>query len=401
MMSDMPGQVLTYRYRLCPSKVQHAKLQAAVDHTRDLMNAALDERIGAYRKRGKSLTFYDQCKGLTELRSSDSFTTYSVVMQRWALKKIDHAFKAFFRRVKAGQTPGFPRFKGRDRIRAFGFADKAGWRVRGQHLIMKGIGAIRLSVHRALPGPPLTCVVRRYGKRWFACLTVRVPNAEAHNGPSVGLDMGVKHLATLSTGETIPNRRSGDRCRAAVRRAQRALARCKRGSKRRAKVKARLARLREREANARATHLHQVTADLTRHFSTIVLEDLKLSNMTRSAKGTVEEPGTNVRQKAGLNRSLTDTALGRFKELLTYKAERAGGKVITVDPKHTSQTCSACGAVDATSRRTRDQFTCRSCGHIGCADHNAAINIARRGGVLVPGGDNVGRWAERRLGKLV
>ncbi len=397
----MSDQILTYRYRLCPSKAQHAKLQAAVDHTRELMNAALEERIGAYRKAGKSISMYDQFGGLTELRRCSEYAHYSVRLQRWPLQQIDQAFKAFFRRVKAGQTPGFPRFKGKDRVRAFGFVDDKGWRLRDGYLIMKGIGAIRLSTHRELPGSPLTCVVRRYGKRWFACLTVRVPNEDAHNGQSVGIDMGVKHLATLSTGETIPNRHSDDRGRAAVRRAQRALARCKRGSKSRAKVKARLARLREREAHARTTHLHQVTADLAKRFGTIVVEDLKLSNMTRSAKGTVQEPGKNVRQKAGLNRALIDTALGRFGELLTYKAERAGGKVVRVDPKHTSQTCSVCGAVDAANRRTRDQFTCSSCGHCGCADHNAAINIARRGGVLVPGDVNVGRWVERCLGNLV
>jgi len=389
--------ILTYRYRLNPTKAQHLALQDALDHSRALWNAALEERIDAFRKTGATRSYLDQCKGLTELRADSDFTVYGVKMQRWPLKKLDLAFRAFFARVRKGEKPGFPRFKGADRWRALGFTDRHSWRVRDGRLHMQGIGAISLQLHRPLPSEPRSCVVRRYGKRWFACLSVDVQSAERHAGPSVGIDMGVTHLATLSTGEHIANARHGDRHQKATRRAARALARCRRGSKRREKVKARLARMREREASARATHLHQVSAAITNRFGAVVVEGLNLKGMIRSAKGSVAAPGRNVRAKSGLNRSMSDAALGRLTEMLAYKAERAGGELIKVNPRHTSQTCAACGAIDRASRKA-ERFLCTGCGHQAHADTNAAINIARRGGVHVPVDLNVGLWPTRDRG---
>ena len=132
------------------------------------------------------------------------------------------------------------------------------------------------------------------------------------------------------------------------------------------------------EARRRSTHLHQVTANLTSRFSTIVIEDLRPKNMMRGGA-----------YKRGLNRSLADASFGRFRELLSYKVERTGGRLIVVDPRHTSQTCSVCGVVAAASRNSQSSFVCTACGHVANADHNAAINIAHRGGI-VPDGLNVG-----------
>ena len=379
-MTVGPSVMLTHRYRLNLSRADHARLSAALDHGRALFNAALEERIDCYRKTGRTLTAYDQMKGLTELRADPAFAGYAATMQRWPLKMLDLAFRAFFKRAKAGagRASGFPRFKGRDRWRAIGFTDTNGWQLNGDRLTIKGIGALRVRVHRTLPSQPKALVLRRYGRRWFACLAVEVPCAASHDGPAVGLDMGVTHLATLSTGEHIPNIRATSRAAKEVRRRQRALVRCKRGSRNRWKTKERLARAREREANARATHLHQVSADLTRRFGRIAVEALNVKNMIRSAKGTPDAPGANVRAKSGLNRSLADVAPGRLKELLAYKATRAGGQVIEVDPRNTSRTCAACGVIDAASRRA-ERFRCTGCGHEAHADTNAARNILALG----------------------
>lgn len=393
--------VITYRYRLLPTKAQHRSLGCALQHTADLMNAALQERIDAYRKAGIRRSYVDQQNGLTQLRRDLEYTNYSVTMQRWPLKQVDLAMRSFFRRLRAGQKPGFPRFKSADRVRAFGFYGVTGWRVQGRYLTMKGIGSVRFSQHRDLPSAPLSCVVRRHGARWYVCLSVEVAVAAKHQGPTVGLDMGIAHLATLSTGEHIENRREGGKRRAAIKRSHQALARCSRGSKRRQKVRAQLARATEREANARRTYLHQVSADLTRRFGCIVLEDLRVVNMMRSAKGTALNPGTNVKSKSGLNRELADASFGKFRELLTYKAERAGGKVVAVDPRHTSQTCAACGVINAAGRK-QQRFDCVSCGHSDHADVNAALNILARGtGVLVRDQHNVGDCSKRAGGSLV
>jgi putative transposase len=193
--------------------------------------------------------------------------------------------------------------------------------------------------------------------------------------------MGTTHLATLSTGEHLLNIRTSRRLAPKVAEAQRALARAKKGSKRRRHVKERLLRLKRHEANCRSTHLHQQSAALTRRFGTIVIEDLKIRNMMRSAKGTVEEPGTNVARKTGLNRSIGDAAWGRFAELLTYKAERAGGSVLRVNPRNTSNECSRCHTI--TPSRIGDLFSCPRCGLTMDRDYNAALVIEQRG-VVAP-----------------
>lgn len=225
-------------------------------------------------------------------------------------------------------------------------------------------------------------MVKREGRKWFALIGVRIESAERHpTGASVGLDMGTTHLATFSTGEHLVNVRTSRRLAPKVAEAQRALARAKRGSKRRKRVKERLLRLRRHEANCRATYLHQQSALITRLFATIVIEDLKIRNMMRSASGTVDAPGTNVAQKTGLNRSISDAAWGRFAELLTYKAERAGGRVIRVDSRNTSNECSRCHAI--TPSVIGELFRCRKCGLEMDRDHNAALVIEHRG-VVVP-----------------
>jgi len=146
-------------------------------------------------------------------------------------------------------------------------------------------------------------------------------------------------------------------------------------------VKERLGSLKRREANARATYLHQQSAWLTRRYGTIVVEDLRIKAMMRSARGSLDEPGRKVAQKSGLNRSLGDAAWGRFVNFLVYKAERAGGQVIRVNPKHTSNLCSACQR--KTPSRIGDEFRCAHCGHTMDRDHNAALNILTRG-VVIP-----------------
>ena len=381
--ANIPTQILTFKYRLLPSRGQHDKLRAALDHTRQLYNAALAERIDCYRKTGKSRSWQDQCKGLTELRADPAWAVYPVTLQRWPLKQIDLAFAAFFRRVKARDgKAGFPRFKGRDWFKAFGFSDRSGWAVRGARLRMKGIGSIRLHLHRPLPSAPIACKVKREGRNWYALLTVEVPCATEHRGPKIGIDVGITTLAALSTGELIANARCMRRAERELRRRQRALARCKRGSNRRRKVKSRLTATNAKIARKRNTHLHQVTASLAARFSVIAVEKLNIRGLAAGM----------------LARDVHDVAWGRFNQFLCYKAARAGSKVIKVDPRNTSQVCSGCGVIvpKALGVRIHD---CPHCGLVLDRDVNAARNVLRKAGNGLEG-HNVAGYGVRVLEKM-
>ena len=379
--------LLTYRYKLRPTRAQYAELDRVLELQRLLYNACLQERIEAWRKARLSITKLDQNKSLTQIRSFDeAYAAMPVSLSRWSIAKVDDAMGAFFSRVRKGQTPGFPRFRGMGRWSTFGFAEWKGIRLKGDRLLLKPFATgIKIHLHRALPSDDVrSCTFTRKGRHWFVCLVVDVPVAEAHESPgsAVGIDVGVEHLLTTSEGEHVENVRPRSRRERHLRLAQQALARCKRGSKRRRKVKERLATVQRRIQQARDTHLHQVSAALARRYETIAVEDLNLRNMTRSARGTVEEPGKNVTQKAGLNRSLLDAAPGKLIQMLTYKAGKAGGKVIRVDPRNTSQACSSCGTI---VRKALDERRHRcSCGLDLHRDHNAALNVLGR--AMPPGG---------------
>ena len=380
--TTIPTQILTYKARLLPSRGQHDKLRAALAHTRDLYNAALAERIDCYRKTGKSRSWQDQCKGLTELRADPAWAVYPVTLQRWPLKQVDLAFAAFFRRVKAkAGRAGFPRFRGREWFKTFGFSDRAGWAVEGARLRMKGIGRVKIHLYRPLPSEPVSCKVKREGRHWYALLTVEVPCAAAHPGPAVGIDMGISTLAALSTGEMIANARPSQKAKREMRRRQRQISRCHRGSKRRRKVKERLAALHGKIARTRDTWLHQVSAALTARFGTIAIEKL------------------NIKGLAGgmLAREVHDASWGILIGMLRYKAARAGARLIEVDPRYTSQTCPDCGII--VKKELSERMHSCQCGCVLDRDVAAARIILHRAGIG-PGPHNVGQWPVRAAGKM-
>jgi putative transposase len=402
--------ILTYRFKLAPTKAQYASLERLCEMQRHLYNAALQERSDAWRKNGVSVTKLDQFKSLTQIRSFDeTYAAVPVTMSRWSISRVDDAFKGFFSRVKRGDKPGFPRFKGRSRWRSFGFAEWSGIRLKDGKLLFSGlVGGLKARLHRPIPGGASikSCTFSKMGRHWFIAMQVDVPVVESHVNPDsvVGIDVGVEHLATTSDGIHFANHRPRSRREKAIRIAQRALARCRRGSKRRAKVRERLARIQRRIANARSTCLHQVSEKLARTYAFIAVEKLNVKNMTGSARGTADDPGTNVHQKAGLNRALLDAAPAMLISYTSYKAERAGGMLVKENAAHTSQDCSGCDerVPKALSERTH---RCK-CGLVLDRDHNAAINILQRalkahGRARPPGDANVGHQPVRRLGNMV
>lgn len=334
-------------------------------------------------------------------------------MGRWTLKRVEDAFTGFFGRVKRGLKPGFPRFKPASRWSSFGLLEATGLRHEGDRIRLKGFGRpIRLNHDRPLPSDAkiLGVTFTRKGRHWFVCITVKTSEVVATTPPAgdaVGGDLGVEALLTLSTGERIPNVRPSSRREREIRVSRRALARCRKGSNRRRKIKARLARQLQAVANTRDQYLHRVSARLTREHSLVMLEDLRIRNMTRSAAGTVDEPGANVRQKRGLNRSILDAGWGKLVQFVRYKATRAGGELICVDARGTSQECRQCGAVVPKPLSLRrhvcpcglnEHRDVNSAGVI--RDRGLAVKAASEGGQPL-GGANVGRRAVRRPGTLL
>ena len=356
--------VLTYKYRLLPTKRQHAALADILESQRLLYNGALQHRIGAHRRIGKTPTLFDQFAELTELRRDPSYREVPVTLQRWTLKRIDDAYAGFFRRLKSDGKAGFPRFRGKGRWRSFGFREFSGVRLDGNRFRFKGLpGSLRIHLHRPLPAcRPLSCTFTRDHKGWNVSLQYRVAvQALPTTAKQVGIDMGLTTLAMLSTGKAIPNPRVAKRAERELRRRQRALARCKRGSNRRRKVRDRVARLHAQVANARRTYLHQVSARLIREHDLIAVEKLNVKGL---AAGML----------AG---SVHDAAWSTLRNYLAYKAVWAGREFFEVNCRNTSQTCPECGQVKAKSLAER-VHRC-DCGCVLDRDHAAALVILQRG----------------------
>jgi putative transposase len=363
---SIPVVIRTYKYRLLPSRKQHLALTTILSSQRDLYNAALESRIDLYRKTGKSASYFSQCKELAQLRSEPDFATLPSNLQRATLKRLDVAYQAFFRRVKRGEKPGFPRFKGIGWWNSFGFTEFRGITLQSNRIRFKGIpGRLRIHIHRTMPeGKILCCQFRRDAKGWHVCFQVRIDALPlAITGKAAGIDMGLSSLVVLSSGEAIPNVRASRRHERDLRRRQRALSRCRKGSNGRRKAREAVARLHMSIRNTRHTYLHQVSARLVRENDVIKIEKLNVKGMAAGI----------------LAKSVNDAAWSTLKQMLAYKAEYAGRQLIEIDPRNTTQACSGCGVIvpKTLSDRWHD---CPECGLSLDRDHNAALNILGRSG---------------------
>lgn len=408
--------ILAYRQKLRPTSAQHRLLAERLERQRELYNAALHERRDAWRLSRKAVTRVDQQKSLTIIRAEDpdGHGADPANMGRWTLKRVEDAFTGFFSRVRQGRKAGFPRFRSAARWRSFGLLEAAGVRLDVGRLYIKGMDrGVRLNHDRPLPQDArlLGVVFTRRERYWFVSFLVETNEvvAASHATPrdAVGIDLGVEALATLSTGDRMTNVRPASRREREIRRSRRALARCRKGSNRRRKIRARLGRQIVWIANTRQNHLHQVSAALTRAHGFIAMERLSVMNMTRSATGSLEKPGTNLAQKRGLNRAILDAGWGELARMIRYKAERAGCELVLVEARGTSAACSGCGASVPKSLSER-RHRC-GCGLDLHRDVNAARVILARGlavraaseGGLPLGDANVGRRAARRPGTLL
>lgn len=357
--------------RLLLRKRTYDELATVLDHLRKLYNAALEQRILAYRRQGKSLSLYDQCKDLTALRADSDYGIYNVEMTRLTvLRRLDLAFHAFFRRLKTGQKPGFPRFKGRDRFDTLVFGP-TGWSLKGKRLKLHGIGTFSVvgSLYRS--GKPKGLRIKRVADRWEVQILMGIGEAPAIKVPtnSVGIDVGIRTFATLSNGEQVEHPKFIKQAAEALRETQQRISSKRRGSRRRQRAKLILSKLHRRVANRRQDFLHQTTRRLINSYDGFAVEQLDIQEMVQS---TPEE--MTPKQARGLRRGVMDSAWSTFMFQLGYKAEEAGIPIVRVDPRGTSQRCSGCGSVVRKTLRDR-QHACPACGLVLDRDLNAAVNI--------------------------
>ena len=384
---------LTFRFPARLSRAGHARLETVLGLLTDLYNAALEHRIGAYARRRESVSFFDQCKQITALRREDpEISAVDVRVLRSPLNRLNKAYGAFSRRVTRGEKPGFPRYRSKRRYRGFEIDDRPGsaLKVQGRRgrVRLKGLPPIGFKIRRELPDLDRLKTVRvvRTARRIEVQLVFEVDIPEPIQLEDVrrpvGIDLGVASRLTLSTGETVVARTID---RSTIRRLQRKLSRAKRGSNSRRKRRATLARTWQRARERNRGQLHELARTLVSRFEAIALEDLQIRNLVRSAKGTIDQPGTQVRAKAGLNRSIHEQSWATLSRLLAEKAERASRRVDFVAPHHTLQDCSGCGrrVPKTLSVRTR---RCPECGLELDRDFNAARNVLRRAYGPRPGG---------------
>ena len=383
------------RYRLNPAPAQEAVLRDHCGHARYIWNLAVEQHSHWHPGRKGVPGYVEQCRQLTEARAEHPWLAAgSQMVQQQALRDFAQAMANFF-----GGTHNRPSWRkaGRDEGFRVVALKPGGVRRLSRHvgeIQVPKAGWVRFRWSRDVPpdAKSYRVTLDRAGRWHVAFAVIPAPVPAPGNGQTVGIDRGVAVSAALSTGQPLHCPALTARERARLRRLQRKLARATRGSNRRGRARRAIARLKARERDRRKDWAEKASTDIARRFDLIRVEDLKITNMTRAAKGTRENPGRNVRQKAGLNRGILAQGWG----LLVRRLEdKAPGRVEKISPAFTSQRCSACGRVDRGSRESQAVFRCTACGFAGNADVDAAINIAAGHAVTARGGGGVTRPVNR------
>jgi putative transposase len=380
-----------YRHKVRFTSEQELQARRFAGCARLIYNAGLEQRRLGYEVTGRSMGYKAQTYFLKDVKADPEFAFLrecpAHVLQQ-ALRDLDDAFKRFF----SGQN-AYPTHRLRGERDSFRFPD-ADTKQIGVHDPAR-CGQVRLpklgwvSVRNCWPrlggrlfeGALKNVTVSRCADGWYASFACEVElcDPDAPGGTPVGLDLGVASSVATSSGELVSLPVITDREWEKIRILQRSVARKSKRSRNREKAVRRLARKRQRLACRKKDAIHKLTMRLSCEHELICVEDLKVKNMSASAKGTVEQPGSRVRQKAGLNRAILDQSWGETRRQLAYKSCWNGSTLIVVEPRYTSRTCAACGHVARENRESQAEFRCVACGHEAHADVNAAVNILRLG----------------------
>jgi putative transposase len=360
-----------FKYKLYPTRQQAVAMSTMLETHRRLYNDALAERKQVWEQAQRGVSYGEQSGQLKATRKTNPFlaaTNFSSCQA--TLRRLDKAFQAFFRRVKTGETPGYPRFKGRNRFDTVEFPSVGdGCRFDGRCVYFQHIGRVKVKLHRPIEGLLKTISFKREADGWYVVFSCDLGDVdiEKADGPAVGIDLGLKAFLVTSEGESVAPPHHYRKAQATLRRAQRKVARRQKGSTRRAKAIQALQKQHQRIGNLRRDFHHKTARALVLRYSTIVHEDLNIRGIART----------------WLAKSTLDVAWGSFLHILSYKAEEAGVTVIAVPPHNTPQACSDCGALPKVSKMLADRVhVCSHCGYTADRDLNAAQNILRLGSSL-------------------
>ena len=333
---------------------------------RSLYNLSLEQRINAYKKNKKSMFAYDQINMLPAFKKKfPEFKAVGSQCLQEVIERLDRAYQAFFRRIKQGKKPGFPRFKSGNRYNSFTLKQN-GWKVEGKYLHIRNIGKLKLFLSRPIEGNIKTVTVcRKHAGKWFVFFSC--DNVPARKAPAtdkeIGIDVGIKHFLVDSEGGSVENPQYFRRSERLLRRRQRSLSRKKRGSVRRGDARLLVAKAHEKMGNQRKDFLHKLANKYIERFKTIFIEDLNIRGMVKNRH---------------LSKSISDSSWGMFFGILSCKAAEAGRTVIKVAPHGTSQICSGCGKKVPKSLSVRIH-KCPFCGLVLDRDLNASLNILAAG----------------------
>jgi putative transposase len=357
-----------FKYRLYPTAQQEQAMAEMLETHRRLYNRALAERKTAWDERQQSVTYGQQSAHLKDERTMNPFLARTNCSSCQAtLRRLDRTFQAFFRRIKSGEKPGYPRFKGPGRFDIVEFpAHGDGCKLAGALVYFQHIGHVKVKLHRPVAGTIKTVSFKHEADGWHVVFSCELPDAEVAPSPlpATGIDLGLKAFLVTADGKEIAPPRYYRKAHAALRRSQRAVARKQKGSNRRKKAVHRLAKQHLHIANQRRNYHHQVARQLVSQHGMIAHEALNIQGIARSR----------------LAKSTHDVGWGQFLTILHSKAEGAGVQVIAVPPANTTQQCSTCGAMPAQRKTLSDRVhRCPSCGYTADRDRNAAQNILRLG----------------------
>ena len=366
-----------FKFELRPKGMQIQLMMQFCGCARYVYNRTLSLEKSLYKKDSKhSFKYTAAANRLPGWEKKNPFLKkcHSQVLQQ-SLKDLELAYINFFEK-----RSNFPKYKKKFQHDSIRFPQGVELDEVKQQIRLPKIGWMGYRKSRDIIGTIKNVTVSRRGEKWDVSIQTEYEVVSSAPNPSeIGIDMGVKRFATLSNGGFVEPLNAFKQEQEKLAKLQRKLARQKKGSRNSRKTKRKIARLHRYIADSRRDFLHKTSTKIAKNHSIVYVEDLKVSNMSASASGTKESPGKNVKQKSGLNRSILDQGWYGFFQMLSYKLEQRGGKLIKVDPKNTSRTCPRCGLVSAENRKSQATFACIGCGYRSNADEVGAINVLRAG----------------------
>ena len=369
-----------FKFELVPTGEQQRQMRRFAGSCRFVFNKALALQKARYEQGEKKLGYAGLCKELTAWRNGAEtpwLADAPIHPLQQTLKDLERAYANFF-----AKRADFPRFKKKGQSDSFRYPDPKQIKLDqgNRRLYLPKLGWLRVRFSRDVLGAVKNITVSQSCGKWFVSVqTEREVEQPIPIGVAVGIDMGVARFATLSDGTFFEPRNSFKRHQDTLRRAQQSMSRKTKFSKNWRKAKARVQRIHSRIGNARRDYLHKTSTAISQNHAMVCIEDLQVRNMSKSAAGTADAPGRNVRAKSGLNKSILDQGWFEFRRQLDYKLAWNGGWLVAVPPQYTSRTCPCCGHVSADNRKTQAQFACVECGFEEHADVVGAINVLRAG----------------------